>query len=78
MIYINRSELNETIKYINSDILFGMARGLQASPKLDEILSRVFPWSVGISFRVSVLGIYRDSLSSYKRLEVTERILNEL
>jgi hypothetical protein len=78
MIYINRSELNETVRSINADILFGMARGVQVSPELDEILSRVFPWSVGISFRVSVLGIYRDSLSSYKRLEVTERILNEL
>jgi hypothetical protein len=78
MIYINRSELNETVRSINSDILFGMARGVQVSPELDEMLSRVFPWSVGISFRVSVLGIYRDTLSSFERLKVTERVLNEL
>lgn len=63
---------------VTDGVLMGMAERVSLSYEVTVITSGVFPYSVGISFRVKDLSNYVDSLSSLKRLSITKSILEEL
>jgi hypothetical protein len=63
---------------VTDGVIMGIGARVSLSYELTVITNGVFPYSVGISFRVKDLSNYVDSLSSLKRLSITESILEEL
>jgi hypothetical protein len=73
--YLNGKSL---VCLVSIEVIWETMDRIKLSYGVNELLSRVFPYSISRSFRINDISSYIDNLSSSERLLVTESILKEL